>query len=133
MRMFKARSIFVTFILSIVVEANFLAAIGLGIEPIILSVGSAFVALNLDALDAQPPEGLHFWKEIIGLKVIEGLIPWGKKINEKIKTSEEVKKIWRITKKGTLGIVDKVDEYLGEVEKDVKFESSIESMRELGI
>ena len=95
--MSKIISIFVTFTLSIVVEANFLAAIGLGIEPIILSAVSAFAALNLDCQDAQPPEASLFWKELIGLEMIRRYIPWGK-LNEKIKTSEGVRKAWRKTK-----------------------------------
>ena len=41
-------SILIAFALSVVVEANFLAAAARGIEPIILSVGTVFAAIGLD-------------------------------------------------------------------------------------
>ena len=44
----KILAIFFAFALSTAVEANFLAAAVRGIEPVLLSVGTVFVAAGLD-------------------------------------------------------------------------------------
>ena len=73
------KSIFFAFALSTAVEANFLAAAVRGIEPVILSVGTVFVAAGFDT---QPHEGAHFlgkwtgWRtllrDLISLSNLEG-------------------------------------------------------------
>ena len=97
------RSIFIAFALSIVVEANFLAAVGKGIDPIILSAGSVLAALSLDGLETQPTDEVYFdWKST-----------WQEKFKEtrdKFMTPEEVKlfeEYWEKAKKLTKGVVDR--------------------------
>ena len=68
MRISITRTIFFAFALSIVAEANFLAAVGKGIDPIILSAGSVLAALSLDGLETQTTDEIYFdwygqWKE----------------------------------------------------------------------
>ena len=67
------RSIFVVFALSIVVDANFLAAMGGGIDLILLSAGSLFAALSYEAIETQDTEVISFWGAWDKLKKLKEL------------------------------------------------------------
>ena len=77
------RSIVVVFALSIVVDANFLAAMGGGVDLLILSAGTLFAALSFEAIEPQEAEVVSFWGAWDKLKKLKELKdqikdPWGK-------------------------------------------------------
>ena len=102
MKMSLTRSIFFVFALSIVAEANSLAAITRGIDPIILTAGSIFAAIGFDALETEPTEVVSFWGKWKEIKEMAKAIKDPMKKLKELKESmpkEQFDQMWDKAKK----------------------------------